>query len=272
MGLYKKTFPIARCSDCSFVYSKLLLAEEILESVYESVIDSEICFKYSNSLPVVRGQIRLWDTLAMQLPNSFQGEIKVLDFGAGWGTFLEVVKAPNITVYGYETSKKRIENMKRNNIQTLKNFEEIKKMGPYHVICCNQVLEHVPSPRDVLLLVNEVLALDGLAFFSVPNYHEEILNSQLHALEEEKRVPKELNPWEHLNYFTPDNFRKLISQCNFEYETMQYLKLHNNMEISVMSILLQKIWDKIKYIVPFSMQSSEKIEVGTEVIARKKQT
>jgi len=106
--------------------------------------------------------------------------------------------------------------MQKHNIMALKASQEVEDAGPYHLICCNQVLEHVPSPIETLNLINRLMSDEAVGYFCVPNYKEETLQGQLFALRNGRPIPKELNPWEHLNYFTPYRFRYLISKCNFD--------------------------------------------------------
>lgn len=55
-----------------------------------------------------------------------------------------------------------------------------------------------------------------LRFFSVPDYRDENLEAQLSAFREGRPVEKELNPWEHLNYFMPRSLREALSRSGFE--------------------------------------------------------
>ena len=205
-------FPIVRCCGCGFVYSRYLLLPATLSLVYEEVIAPEVCYQHSTSLKVVKHHVALWQLLLSGLSARLDtlGPVKVLDIGAGWGTFLEVARAPGISVYAYETSKRRIDHMRNRNITVLTDLSEVEKCGPYHVICCDQVLEHVPDPEGMMTVVGRILHDDGIGYLAVPNYGEDVLARQIALFKEGKAIPKELNPWEHLNYFSPDSLRTML--------------------------------------------------------------
>ncbi len=72
-----------------------------------------------------------------------------------------------------------------------------KPDNSYDVVVLTQVLEHVPSPKDVLSEINRILKKDGRLLISVP------LNGPLHG-----------EPW-HFYHFTHYGISELAKSCNY---------------------------------------------------------
>jgi 2-polyprenyl-3-methyl-5-hydroxy-6-metoxy-1,4-benzoquinol methylase len=106
--------------------------------------------------------------------------------------------------------------MIKSGIQVVSSLEEASSLGSYDILYCNQVLEHINNPRDVLGKLNTMMKPNGVTYFSVPNYCLKNLNEQIQLVHSAKPIPKELNPWEHLNYFTPKSFYSLIIKAGFK--------------------------------------------------------
>lgn len=212
------SFPIVQCENCNFVYSKYLLNAELLNKVYEEVIIPDKCFEYSTGLSRYQHCLNIWYKLLHALSaNLDEGKtMRVLDYGAGWGTFLQIARGLGIEAVGLENSTCRLEYMIKSGINAVKTLEEARSFGKYDIICCDQVLEHVNDPEGVLRELHLMMKSNGVAFFSVPNYSKKKLKDQIKKANSGTPIPKELNPWEHLNYFTPESFYSMIIRMGFK--------------------------------------------------------
>jgi hypothetical protein len=77
--------------------------------------------------------------------------------------------------------------------------------GKFHGIVLSDVLEHVSSPRDTLEFCRQHLHEAGLLLVNVPNFTAGLNPESV-----------EVNPWEHLNYFTAGTLRSLVRRAGFE--------------------------------------------------------
>ncbi|MCR4314434.1 MAG: class I SAM-dependent methyltransferase, partial [Candidatus Uhrbacteria bacterium] len=107
--------------------------------------------------------------------------IRVADFGAGKGEFLELVKKnfPTSERFGFDYSPTNLEELNRKGIhgvevnfdeitpQTYKRLEELK--GTFDVITTFAVVEHVFDTNSFLQLANFLLKKDGILICSTPN-------------------------------------------------------------------------------------------------------
>jgi SAM-dependent methyltransferase len=87
------------------------------------------------------------------------------DFGAGAGRLLESARARGWTVCGVEPGRSRAQLERQGfNVQ-----EDIAKIEPVDAISMIHVLEHCPSPGEVLSSLRKKLRPEGIVYIEVPN-------------------------------------------------------------------------------------------------------
>ena len=104
---------------------------------------------------------------------------KILDVGCGGGILSEALSSFGAKVTGIDASDNTIgvamSHSKKvgSNVKFLKNtIEEFKSSHPeekFDVITCLEMLEHVPSPADIVKICSEMLEDGGDIFFSTIN-------------------------------------------------------------------------------------------------------
>tara|TARA_Y100000766_G_scaffold187656_1_gene161217 strand:- start:492 stop:1202 length:711 start_codon:yes stop_codon:yes gene_type:complete len=104
---------------------------------------------------------------------------KILDVGCGGGILSEALSSLGAKVTGIDASDNTIgvamSHSKKvgSNVKFLKNtIEEFKSSHPeekFDVITCLEMLEHVPSPADIVKICSEMLEDGGDIFFSTIN-------------------------------------------------------------------------------------------------------
>lgn len=104
---------------------------------------------------------------------------KILDVGCGGGILSEALSSFGAKVTGIDASDHTIgvamSHSKKvgSNVKFLKNtIEEFKSSHPeekFDVITCLEMLEHVPSPADIVKICSEMLEDGGDIFFSTIN-------------------------------------------------------------------------------------------------------
>ena len=206
-------FPIVECQDCNFVFSKFELKDEMAFRYYNEGIDAqkskEKIFKKQKRISF----IDIWQRL--NLLSEKQGLVKVLDFGAGWGDFLAIAKSPGVEVFGLEFDERKVTFAQSQGVPT-GNMEFIKENAPYDIFMCNQVLEHLKQPQEALQTLRSILSNDAVGFIAVPNFSEPIMRQQLALLKDGSLAKKDIDPLGHLNYFTPQNLRKIVLNAGFK--------------------------------------------------------
>jgi SAM-dependent methyltransferase len=203
-------FDLTRCRRCQCVYVNPQLATEELWKLY-SERDAETLIRlYSRiqSSQMKQQHDRILGSLERRSP----GGKRLLDFGCGAGYFVERAAERGWEACGLEAGEWAREAARARGVSCVhvgSLAEGIFPPGHFDVACANQVFEHLPAPREELLLIRESLRPNGLFYANVPNYA--CLSIVL------GRDDFELNtPPQHLNYFTPHSLRNLVTSCGFQ--------------------------------------------------------
>jgi SAM-dependent methyltransferase len=139
------------------------------------------------------------------------GRGRLLDFGCGPGYFMERAAQRGWEAHGVELGSWAEEATRRRNVANFHRGALADQRFPdgwFDVVCAQQVLEHLATPRCELAQICRVLRPGGLFYANVPNYR--CLSILL------GRDDFELNwPMDHVNYFTPRSLRRLVTSCGF---------------------------------------------------------
>jgi 2-polyprenyl-3-methyl-5-hydroxy-6-metoxy-1,4-benzoquinol methylase len=209
-------WPIFKCK-CGMLYAQRLPSQPFLSTLYDSAIDSDVAKKVSTGPSWIAFQLAAAvDVLrSLPFPDSGESQHRLLDFGCGYGSLVEALQSEYVTCVGFETSNSRLEYHKHRNLSTYGEWTQIVKRGPYSAVFVSEVLEHVPDPKAVLKTLRSVLKPNGLISVTVPNFPKGRMKRQLRLAASSKPFTQELNPWEHLNYFSSTHLRRMLVQTGF---------------------------------------------------------
>lgn len=141
---------------------------------------------------------------------------KILDIGAGQGTFLYNVKNHFKSSLGVDFS---INNLKKKSGAKIKfvsaNPEKFieKNLNEFDVITLNNVLEHVTDPTSFMKKINKNVKKSSYIIVTVPNDFSDL---QKQTNKKAKRKNYWVSPPEHLNYFNKSNFINFINSQKFK--------------------------------------------------------
>ena len=90
-----------------------------------------------------------------------------MEFGAGWGFWLNYLKKNNFNVTAFEISKSRIDFMKNKEINVISDLLSVKEN--FDFIFSEQTFEHISNPRDTLFNLSKILKYDGYIFLRFPS-------------------------------------------------------------------------------------------------------
>jgi len=210
-------FAICRCKDCGFQYSLEQLPVLLLERLYVHVIDSEKSrtkiITPSRRLSLLQIWFDLFSLLARDLGEVL--DVSVFDYGCGWGDFLSVAQSPGIRVVGFDMDRRKVEYARQVGVSVVESLDDVDRCSPFDVIVCNQVLEHLPDPHEAVARLNRWLKMGRFGYISVPNCDAPYMKNVSKALAQGRPIPKEVNPWEHLNYFTPESLEEMLGRHGF---------------------------------------------------------
>ena len=142
---------------------------------------------------------------------------KILDIGSGPGLFLHKGKERGWKVKGIEPSEKAAAYSRE--VLGLDISEEFldkssaAKMEKFDAVNLGEVLEHIPDPLDMLVLVNDLLEDEGLVCIIVPNDFNPF---QLLLRDHMNFEPWWIAPPHHINYFDFDSLEALVTKAGFK--------------------------------------------------------
>jgi SAM-dependent methyltransferase len=151
---------------------------------------------------------------------------RLLDVGAGIGTFLAIARDQGWAIEGTEVSTTAIAHaQERYAIAVHRGFlEELTPPGPYDAITLWHVIEHVPDPVATLRFCHRILADHGQMILAMPNDGRSawaltaIGNVVRRALGRRPSPRYErLQPGveSHIQHFNQKTIRRLLSECGF---------------------------------------------------------
>ena len=180
---------------------------------------------YDHWLREEEGRARMWRKrldLVERLSPGNRG--RLLDVGAGIGTFLALARDRGWEVAGTELSESAIRLAReRHHLELIAAQLEDARLseGAFRVVTLWHVLEHVPSPSAVLRTARRLLAPDGLVVVAVPNDARAMvaprrLKRLLTRTAYERYSPVVPGEEVHLSHFRPEVLKRLLRRAGFD--------------------------------------------------------
>ncbi len=192
-------FKVAKCARCGFMWQMEALNDELISKMYNDWIDlSKSVTKRKNAdISVYAGYAREAEKAAALIGKN-PSEVKVLDFGMGWGYWCLMMKVFGFDVMGFELARERVELAKSNGINVLADFAEIGR-HKFDYINMRDAIEHIKNPLQVLRNLVNSLNEGGIVMISVPNGNK--LEKKVAGFGW-RPTKDEIFPLEHINCFT----------------------------------------------------------------------
>jgi SAM-dependent methyltransferase len=141
------------------------------------------------------------------------GRRRLLDVGSGPGMFLlHGAERGGWSVHGLEPSSQAVAHSQGLGLevtQAFLNTETAADLGRFDVVHMNEVLEHVPDPRETFGVVDSLLEPGGLVALMVPNDYS--------PFQRALRESCGFDPWwvappHHINYFDVESIQRLLAE------------------------------------------------------------
>ncbi len=227
LDLFKKTFTEYEdniiyniCNECSLVYSKFIWPDSLLNEVYSNIINHDRSRQKIYDINKTLELVREWNSILRVL--KFLGkkrtdELRILDFGCGWGDFIHVIDCRGVQIYGFDEDKIKIDEAKKNGCKIFSSIDDLKNNKPFDVIILNSVLEHIQDVNGVLQLLYELLNTNGLLITLVMDYRPRFIKLNYESIKKgELPLTKNLNPIEHVNIYSYKTLKENLKANNFE--------------------------------------------------------
>ncbi|RPF75569.1 MAG: class I SAM-dependent methyltransferase [Rickettsiales bacterium TMED254] len=242
--LEKNNYNLLECQYCSLIFQEQIPDEKFSQELYEELIDQEDSLqKKENFEKKYRKKLFYEISLIKGMFKKKNKEISILDFGAGWGFWLNHLKSYNFDVYAYEISQSRIEFIKKNQINVISSIEN--SVNKFDFIYSEETFEHISNPKETLINLSKMLKNEGFILLRFPSSF--LFKFKLN----EKYKPGSdcAHPLEHINLLKKKSFNKMTEDSNlkiinfksqFSFSVKNFLKDIKNF-FYFDSILLKKI-------------------------------
>lgn len=184
------------------------------------------------------GRQRMWRKRLRVVERRADGR-RILDVGAGIGTFLWLAQQRGFQVVGSEVSESARQLARRRyGLDLLYGQAEQLRLGPasFDVITLWHVLEHVPSPTALLQVCHTALKPGGALVIALPNDSDGVMlpnaiKGKALAMLGKSHPPRpryqRLMPGSeiHLSHFTPAVLKRLLDKTGF---TLRWLSVDDH--------------------------------------------
>jgi 2-polyprenyl-3-methyl-5-hydroxy-6-metoxy-1,4-benzoquinol methylase len=242
----KDGFRHHRCPDCGTLYIRPRPTREMLMEFYNTARSIK---HWKEVLYPATEQSRISNifapraTLVHGLNSKSRGNGRLVDVGAGYGTFAKLMQNMGYdAVMVVEPSHDMAEVCRSKGLEVIEKAVEDVELRDISVITCWELLEHLCHPGIVLESFHRALLPDGLLFLTTPNWE----GFDLQILEEKSDNVGGPN---HLQLFTPRSIRQLLDLHGFEVirlDTPGSLDVHNvRWKAQMGDVLLHGWWERI---------------------------
>lgn len=192
-------YTLCECQYCKLVFQQHILDDTGMSLLYEQWISAAASMRkrQHGKKKQFRKYAAECETIARMIDKP-PHDIRVVEFGMGWGYWSRMAVAFNYQVTGLELSSERIAHAQSMGVQVATDFKQIPESG-VDFIYANQVLEHIANPREILAQLKALLAPDGILLIRVPD-----ARGIAHRLRRNGWAPSmsAVHPLEHINAFT----------------------------------------------------------------------
>ncbi|HEY5657397.1 MAG TPA: class I SAM-dependent methyltransferase, partial [Myxococcota bacterium] len=204
-------YEVRRCNACGFLWQAYVLDARGMGRLYEDWIGAE-----HSLAKKTRADAALFERYAAEAAaiSTLLGrpphEIRVLDFGMGWGFWCRMAAAFGYDVEGFEASEARRAYARGMGVRVV---DALGDRPRYDFVHCHHALEHIASPYDTLAALARVLTPGGVIGISVPDGRgvaERLRRPDWRAAKDA------LHPLEHVNCFEAHTLLSLCRRAGLE--------------------------------------------------------
>ncbi len=206
-------FSLLKCDDCELAYQANIPGPDFLPVLYDQWISpgNLQCARDSRTLEessLLAAEVYfLIRSLDMK-----PGQIRVLDYGMGWGDWANMARAYGCQAAGADISVERQKHARSIGVDVF-DYEDLPE-SRFHFVNTEQVFEHLTEPAGTLQRLIASLQPGGLLRISVPDATRTLqaLRSRSFAqLSRHEIMP--IHPLEHVNSFTPLTLERFASSA-----------------------------------------------------------
>ena len=209
-------YKLIKCENCNLIFQEQIPNEKFSQQLYEKYINKDDSFKKKDDYEKKYHKKLFYEMgLIKSIFKKKKEEISILDFGAGWGFWLNYLKKNKFNVFAHEISETRIDFLKKNNIKVIFDIKNID--NKFDFIYSEETFEHIPNPKETLINLSKILKDDGFIMLRFPS-------SFLFKLKLNSRYNPSTDcahPLEHINLLKRKSFEAMIEGSNLKIITFK---------------------------------------------------
>ncbi|MCM8796936.1 MAG: class I SAM-dependent methyltransferase [Candidatus Omnitrophica bacterium] len=208
-----ESYDVVVCSNCGFVYADNIPSQDDFNNYY--TVMSKYEFDYKNGV-VSNSYIEHFTKIVnFLIPHITDFNAKILDIGCSTGALLSIFKLNGYSnLLGIDPSPSCVRATKElYNIEaSVNNIFNFNTNEKFDLIILSAVLEHLVDFNNSMQKIRSLLKDRGLLFIEVPDAERFVLYISM---------PFQQFSIEHINYFSQNSIRNLLSKFSFEIIELQ---------------------------------------------------
>ena len=219
--------------------------------------------EYEYNPPISKEASRPYEArLKLLRPYLNNQNTRFLEIGCGAGHFIKYAKPYVKELIGLELNKAQAEYCRKTyNVDvSSEQIEKFQPHGQFDVVCCFQVLEHVPHPVDFLRTVLRFVKPNGILVLDVPNSNEPLLNLYRVAGFQEFYFRKS-----HLFYYNTKSLSLLFKESGikrYEIKLLQGYSLTNHFHWLYLKSPQPSVEVGYNFVLPGNIYGDEKVKMS----------
>jgi SAM-dependent methyltransferase len=210
---------VVRCGTCGHRYVAPRPTQEEIARGYS------LATTYDDWIQVAGAREEMWRRRVDRVLGDHPAG-RLLDVGAGIGTFLAVARDRGWSVEGTEVSTTAVTKVRElHGIEICPGpVEDVALVGPYDVICLWHVLEHLPRPSETLEFCRGLLVEHGRIVLAMPNDGDaawaltrigNVVRGSLRKAPSRRYERLRPGVESDIQHFDPRSIRRLLSESGF---------------------------------------------------------
>ena len=204
-------YKLLECENCNLIFQEQIPNEKFSQKLYEKYINKDDSLKKKDNYKKKYHKKLFYEMeLIKNIFKKKNEEISILDFGAGWGFWLNYLKENNFDVHAYEISETRINFLKKNQIKVISDIINIDNR--FDFIYSEETFEHISDPKETLINLSKILKENGFIMLRFPSS----FLFKLRLNKKYKPCTDCAHPLEHINLLKKKSFEAMIVDSNLE--------------------------------------------------------
>jgi SAM-dependent methyltransferase len=212
-------YVLMECGGCGLVFQRNVLSDALMCRLYEEWIDpvrSLAIYEAETGVGHVLAQVRQIADL-IHFIGRHPAQIKVLDYGMGWGHWCRIAGTFGLDVHGHELSQAKVAQALSQGVKSL--TAQDLRLDSFDFINIEQVLEHLPDPLQTLKGLVQSLRSGGLIRIGVPdgwNIKKRLRAANWQASKQDRHNLNPVAPLEHVNCFNHSSLTSMARRAGLE--------------------------------------------------------